>query len=564
MMEFKIINTDNNRMNNNGWSHCLIDQLIQQGVVNFCIAPGSRSTPLALAAARHPKANVKVHFDERGLGFYALGMSLTKQFPTAIIVTSGTAVGNLLPAVMEAYHSHVPLILLTADRPAELRDSGAQQSTDQIKIFHNFVLWQADLPCPDESLTEDFIRSQAAFAVFQAMRKGPVHLNCQFREPLFMLAEPQKEGLCQAYFSPHLEIDSQAANHCSHQLQQAKQGVILIGRLPHGYDLSPILSLARRLSWPIWGDLLSQIRCQKKTDESIVHFDLAIRSKMAPNPDLILHLGGSFISKDLMEWIKRSQVPTLHVHSHPERIDPLHCRPTRIYADPARFCQALSINKNPDRTWLNRFKIIDALIDKNIDAHFSAPHLFTEADMMRSLGAQLPGNWSLFLSNSMPIRDANRFFFPRNPKFIFANRGLAGIDGQIATAAGIACSLKTPLLAIIGDQSCLYDLNSISLLTKIDTPFLLIISNNFGGGIFSQLPVAQEPDHFEKLFGLPHAWQFDRIAQMFDLPYRCASSNDWGEIFSISKAFILEVNTSREENRCFKKKLESKESSLVL
>ncbi len=221
-------------------------------------------------------------------------------------------------------------------------------------------------------------------------------------------------------------------------------------------------------------------------------------------------------------------------------------------------------NDNPDRNWLNRFKIIDALIDKNFDAHFSAPHFFTEADMMRSLGEQLPSDWSLFLGNSLPIRDADRFFFPRNPKFIFANRGLAGIDGQIATAAGIACSLKTPLLAIIGDQSCLYDLNSISLLTKIDTPFLLIISNNFGGGIFSQLPVAREPDHFEKLFGSPHAWQFDRIAQMFDIPYRCATSNDWGEIFSISKAFILEINTSREENRCFKKKLESKEPSLVL
>ena len=209
-------------MNNNGWAHSLIDQLIQQGVVDFCIAPGSRSTPLALAAARHPKARLKIHFDERGLGFYALGVSLAEQIPAAIIVTSGTAVGNLLPAVMEAFHSHVPLILLTADRPPELRDVGALQATDQIKIFQNFTLWQTDLPTPCESLNDDFIRSQAAYAVFQAMRMGPVHLNCQFREPLFIPAEPQKEGVSQPLFFPTLEIDSQTANHCSCILQQAK------------------------------------------------------------------------------------------------------------------------------------------------------------------------------------------------------------------------------------------------------------------------------------------------------------------------------------------------------
>ena len=189
-------------MNNNHWAHCLIDQFIQQGVIDFCIAPGSRSTPLALAAARHPKARINVHFDERGLGFYALGISLARQAPTALIVTSGTAVGNLLPAVMEAYHSHMPLVLLTADRPPELRDCGAMQATDQIKIFQNFTFWHFDLPCPGESLGEEFIRSQAAYAVFQAMRMGPVHLNCQFREPLFIPSEPQKEGMGQQLFFP--------------------------------------------------------------------------------------------------------------------------------------------------------------------------------------------------------------------------------------------------------------------------------------------------------------------------------------------------------------------------
>jgi 2-succinyl-5-enolpyruvyl-6-hydroxy-3-cyclohexene-1-carboxylate synthase len=256
-----------------------------------------------------------------------------------------------------------------------------------------------------------------------------------------------------------------------------------------------------------------------------------------------------------MEWMKELHVPLLHVHSHPERIDPHHCRPTRIYADPARFCQSIPIKDNPNRQWLNRCKVVDALIEKNLSAHFSAPHSFTEADMMRRLGEQLPSDWSLFLGNSMPIRDAEHFFFPRSPQFIFANRGLAGIDGQIATAAGIAHALKTPLIAIMGDQSCLYDLNSISLLCTVDSPFLLVVSNNFGGGIFSRLPVAQEEVHFETLFGAPHRWRFDRIAQMFDLPYRCVTTDDWEGIFNISKPLILEVQTSRKESRCYEKKI---------
>ncbi len=542
-------------MNNNQWAHCLIDQLIQQGVADFCIAPGSRSTPLALAAVRHPKARIKVHFDEGGLGFYALGMSQARQLPTALIVTSGTAVGNLLPAVMEAYHSHVPLILLTADRPPELRDCGALQSTDQIRIFQNFVFWQCDLPCPDKSLGEEFIRSQAAYAVFQALRMGPVHLNCQFREPLFIHPEPQMEGTRQPLFFPKLDIDPQTAADCAEMLQNAKRGMIIVGRLPPHYDPSELLNLAKRLKWPICADLLSQLRCRERSDELFVHYDLAIQSKMAPAPDLILHFGGPLISKALMEWMKHLQTPAIHIHSHPERVDPLHRRPIRIYADPARFCQSLPINPQPNDSWLNQWTTIDSLIEQNLSRLFDATHPFTEADMMRKLGENLPKDWSLFLSNSMPIRDANRFFFPRIPKFIFANRGLAGIDGQIATAAGIADTIKTPLLAIIGDQSSLYDLNSISLLCKIESPFLLLISNNFGGGIFSHLPISQEEVHFESLFGAPHSWKFDRIAQMFDIPYKSMETDNWNGIFDISRAAILEVNTSRQDNTEFQMKI---------
>lgn len=541
-------------MDNGLWAHFLIDQLIEQGVVDFCIAPGSRSTPLALAAARHPKAQAHVHFDERSLGFFALGIAIAKQTSAVLIVTSGTAVGNLLPCIMEAYHSHVPLIVLTADRPPELRDCSASQATDQIKIFQNFTLWQSELPCPDTFQTEDFIRSQASELVWRSMQKGPVHLNCAFREPLYTQPEIYSHGSEQPLFYPVRGINPDAVSCCQNLLKKPQRGFILIGRMPPGYDLAPIFDFAHQLKWPILADILSGARCHPKIDELIVHFDRAIQLKVLPKPDMIVHFGGTLLSKAATQWIKEINAPTIHIHPHIERIDPLHCRPVRICADPASFCQAIQNEKSNDSKWLNECQSIDRQMQAKIDGCFASPHPWTEADMMRELGKHLPDDWSVFLGNSMPIRDADHFFFPCSLKGIYANRGLAGIDGQIATAVGIATETQSPLLAILGDQSCLHDLSSISLLKKINTPFLLVISNNFGGGIFSRLSVAQEPKHFELLFGAEHAFRFHRIAEMFDIPYQSFDSAIKRQVFSITKPAIVEVLTSRKENACFEKR----------
>ena len=550
-------------MNNSKWAHSLIDQLIQQGAVNFCIAPGSRSTPLALAAARHPKAKITVHFDERGLGFYALGLSQARQFPSVLIVTSGTAVGNLLPAVMEACHSHIPLIVLTADRPPELRSCGANQATDQIKIFQNFTLWQADLPCPDPNIPEEYIRSEAAQAVFQALRMGPVHLNCQFREPLFEEPSPKTEGKRQWHADLHLTLDPAVQKQCHEMIKMHRRGLLLVGRLAPGTPIFPFFRLAKRLGWPIFADLLSQVRCEKPPNEVIEHFDHIIRAKAAPIPDFILHCGGAFTSKALNEWVHTLNIPTLHVSSWIERIDPLHNRPARVCADPAQFCEQIEIDRAPDNQWLRQWQPIDRRMKNVIDASFDSAHPLTEADMMRSIGEQLPDDWTVFLANSMPIRDAEHFLFPRKASHFFANRGLAGIDGQIATAAGIAAHLKKPMVAIIGDQSCLHDLNSFALLRHLSSPFILIVLNNFGGGIFSRLPVAREQEHFETLFGAGHSYRFEKIAQMFDLPYQ---SIEQTLRVDFSRTVIVEIFTSRKENVSFEKQIlencsKSKESA---
>lgn len=576
-------------MNNSSWAHSLIDQLILQGTKRFCIAPGSRSTPLVLAAARHPHAKVAVHFDERALCFFALGSAMATKKPAAVIATSGTAVGNLYPAVMEAHHSHIPMILLTADRPPELRDFGSNQATDQVKIFSPFVRWQTDLPCPSDAAGETYIRSQAAQAVFHAMQGGPVQINCPFREPLFETPTPQNYGSTQPLFLPSFSPTGEQIAYVQNLLQSAKRGVIAIGRL--NCDPKPILELAARLRWPVFADLLSQAR-RFPTREQVRQFDYAIRSGSAPQPDCILHFGGRFTSKELPEWMKRSKAILVHIDANGERIDPSLASPARIYSDPTLFCQSIPFNKcqnnlknrefgkeipgesehddSTDRTdspreyekgepdWLAKWQEIDTRIERAIEVVFNGSQSFTQAHWMRELGRKLPSNTAIFLANSMPIRDAEHFLFPKSTLGFFANRGLSGIDGQLATAVGIAEEMKAPMVAILGDQSCLHDLNSLALLRSVKMPFLLIVSNNFGGEIFSYLPVARESEHFETLFAATHDLRFESAAGFFQIPYRSLTHISHAlsaNLLPESGAQILEIFTSRKENACFQRRI---------
>lgn len=534
-------------MDNGAWCFHLIDQLICQGVDRFCIAPGSRSTPLALAVARHPKAKLTVHTDERGVAFFALGCANASGAPAAVITTSGTGAGNLLPAVMEAHHSSIPLLVLTADRPPELRDTGANQTTDQVKIFQNFLEWEMDLPCPSPDLGENFIRSQAAYAAFRA-KSGPVQLNCQFREPLFTPLMSFAKGKKQPYFSHSDAPTEEQLAYAEEKISRAERGLILIGRTPNP---KPILDLAGRLGWPVFADILSQT-------SSIRYFDFAIRSGGAPAPDLVLQFGGRFVSKFLAPWIQKSEAEVLHIEASGKRIDTQHTRPARIAADPALFCPAIQ-GRGKSRSYLEAWQEIDRILQEAVESCFAEPHPFVEPDFMRQLDSL---DATLFLGNSMPVRDAAYFGSPCGP--VFCNRGLSGIDGQIATLSGIAATTEKPVAAVLGDQSCLHDLNSLLLLRTIKTPVLLIISNNFGGGIFSYLPVAEEKDHFETLFAASHDIRFEGIANMLSIPYSSSSKVDRLEdFFPSSGPRILEIFTSRKENTSFQKRVLEKCSLAV-
>jgi len=497
----------------------IIDQLVAQGVTTFCIAPGSRNVPLALAAAEHPQAKIVVHFDERGLGFYALGSTKGSKKPAALIVTSGTAVANLLPSAMEAYYSHTPLILLTADRPHELRDCGANQTADQTKLFASTIRWNQDL---SPHLDEKAIRSITAQAVFQSLvLQGPVHLNCPFQEPLYSPSISISKGDPVAFSFPKLV--SPPMQH------SARRGVILLGPMQ---DPTPVLDLAKRLKWPVFADLLSQAR-RTPTQEQITHFDFLL-SSWKIQPDLLLHFGGRFIAKHLPAWAPNA--PLIHVSPHTTLQDPERRLTTRVFSDIEPFCASFEAKTDPD--WLKTWQEANQETQNSIREHFNSP--FTESHAI----ANLKGNLPIFFGNSMPIRHADHFFFPENCPLIFANRGLSGIDGNIATAAGIADSLNSPLIAFLGDQTTLHDLNSLPLIKS--KKILLIISNNFGGGIFDYLPVGKSP-HANTICSAQHEWTFEHAAKMFDIPYTQRS----GSLGDLPEFGIIELFTNRVENREF-------------
>ncbi|MCC6128094.1 MAG: 2-succinyl-5-enolpyruvyl-6-hydroxy-3-cyclohexene-1-carboxylic-acid synthase [Chlamydiae bacterium] len=530
---------------NNQMAWWIIDQLVQQGVFHFCIAPGSRSMPLALAAAHHPKARLQIHYDERGLGFYALGLAKVLKAPVAIIVTSGTAVGNLLPSVMEASHSYAPLILLTADRPPELLDAGANQTCDQIHLFGNFVRKSLHLPTADPDVSEPFVRSSVAHLANVATElMGPLHINWHIREGAFIPSFPSLKSGEKISFVSSQKVPSESTS-------LSGRGAIAVGRLPKRSDLFPILKLAKDLGWPVFADLMSEARFHP-TDEQIIHFDWILKKQLSHlQPEVLLHFGERLTSKVFLNAPHPQRC--IHVSPFLDLQDPARRLTERVFSDISEFCALTQLTPAPT-DWLNSWKEQDKRLDLCIKNHFENATHCTEPEAFHELSRHFDSEWSLYLGSGMPIRDANLFFFPEitSPKIqIFSNRGLSGIDGNLATAAGLSEGLQRPLIAWVGDQAALHDLNSLPLIKKANYPILLIISNNFGGGIFSHLPITNLESHFETLFAGAHTQEFGMAAKLFDLPYTKASSIEefiacWNQ--RTKESAILELITSRKTN----------------
>lgn len=510
------------------WAECIIEQCLQGGIEHFFLSPGSRSTSLALAV--HKLAPWTMHFDERGTAFAALGFGRSGK-KAAVVCTSGSAVANLMPAAVEAMQDGVPLLLLTADRPFELRDCMANQTIDQEGIFGSFVHHTLSLPAPNPEVPIKALISAVSHVLWQL--NGPVHINCPLREPFLGRSSTLEhtgshiefhapESIEVRAFLPHLERDS---------------GFLVLGRMsPRDAGFARLL--AQSLGWPVYADVLSQ--CRLNFERAVYPHGLLDK---AP-PDHVVHLGGPILSKEVSAWLSCSSSYVL-VSDMDRRQDPNSSITCRIKA-PLSPLLRWALNQLPTRAVS---AVEECMQDAEIDA-FCSQH-FGEISASYMLAKRAS---NLFLGNSLSIRHVDNF----GPRFggairCYGNRGCSGIDGQIATAAGLARGLSEPVYLLMGDLGFFHDLNSLSLIR--DLPVTLVLLNNDGGGIFSFLPIKDKTPAFNSLFHTPHGLSAKCAAELFSLPYS-APSTSHAFTQAIQSPGIVEVFTDVEETIWAHKALE--------
>ncbi|MEM8728005.1 MAG: 2-succinyl-5-enolpyruvyl-6-hydroxy-3-cyclohexene-1-carboxylic-acid synthase [Chlamydiota bacterium] len=546
---------------NEVWSKLIIKELVHHGVRTFCIAPGSRSTPLTLAVADHPLAEAIVHYDERGLAFHGLGYAKGSERPVALIVTSGSAVGNLLPAIMEAYHDHIPLILLTVDRPPELRDTGADQAADQTKIFQNFIHWECDFPCPDPKIFQAFIGTTVAQGLSHALSepKGPVHFNCMFRKPLHETDETLPLSLDRSNRSKHSaetvvyigkpQIDEQTFEPIADELSRYEKGIILVSGTEKFQDYGRIYTLSRLLQWPVFPDILSSVRNHGRGLGAVSYYDLIIKAVAADEdltPDAVLQLGDRFVSDTLTDWLALKK-PKVHYHiaSHIQRKDPIHSITHRVATDPEDFIGKLPkyLAGNPPSKWLALWREVNYLSQRRVASYFKEHSFLSEPYLFHNLMINENPSTLFFFSNGICIRNGDAFFFPEEPVgTVYGNRGVSGIDGSIATAAGLAKGSGKAVIACIGDLAFLHDINSLTLIRNL--PVKLVVMNNNGGDLFSFLPIGDRKDLFKTYFKTPRNLSLEAAGHLFGIDYeRPRTLQNIQEALSSSGSRIIEIKT---------------------
>ena len=525
---------------NQAWARIIVDACLAHGVDHFFVAPGSRCTPLTVAIAETPDAVCIKHFDERGLAFACQGYARGSRRSAAFVCTSGTAVANAWPAVVEAAMEGIPMLLLTADRPPELRSAGANQSIDQQKLFGDLVSWYFDLPCPTEEMKPEVVKSTLAYAA-ERVKSGPVHVNCMFREPFgstkIVPGTPAVE--------PH-HMASPALTTTVDLEISGGDTLVMTGHCEQ-HEAAAARALADRLNVPFLADITSGLRG--------LNFDLQLIQRGLPRPQSVIHVGGRVTSKRWWQFIEETRPEYLRLTSIDDRLDPVHCVSQRIVGPVAAMCEGIRLKTNSGaefcEKWERNSRMVREAAGRVLDGHG-----LSEPMVARCLAEELPKNNSLFLGNSMPIRDMDSFaVWPSNQYLnVEANRGASGIDGVVASAAGFAVGRRGPVTLLLGDLSLLHDLNSLALVKNLDLPVVIVVINNDGGGIFHFLPIAESQDLFEDYFGTPHGFAFEDAAKMFEIKYcRPTTVPEFQQVYRAAvdpgETTLIEVSTDRQWNR---------------
>lgn len=487
----------------------LVDELVRGGVTDAVISPGSRSTPLALALAANEWLRIHVILDERSAGFFAVGIAQASGRPCVVLTTSGTAAAELHAAVVEAHQARVPLIVCTADRPADLHGISAPQTIVQRGLFGEAVRWAAE-PGVVEGLPVTAWRSVASRAVAEAVASvagpGPVHLNLAFRDPLVEEVGALPEG--RPDLRPWHQADRTPGTPSRELAAElhGRRGVIVAGRRC-GRTTLPFL--AEALGWPVLADARSQMR---GVAGSIAAFDELSRvpSFVDSHPvECVLRLGEPPASKVLSQWLAGlDEASQIVVDPYGRWPDPERRADRVVHADPTAFCASLmdAVHPAPDG-WLASWTAAEAMAQSAIDGVLSAHDEATEPGVARALTGSLGADVSLFVSSSMPIRDVEWYGHPSSAHRVYANRGANGIDGIVSSALGVAVGSRGPVVALLGDLAFLHDAGGLLGAGDRGVACTFVVIDNGGGGIFSFLPQASAlgAARFEQLFGTPQS-----------------------------------------------------------
>jgi 2-succinyl-5-enolpyruvyl-6-hydroxy-3-cyclohexene-1-carboxylate synthase len=572
-------------------SHLLLrafcDELARCGVQHACTSPGSRSAPIVLALAREPRIRCWSHIDERCAGFFAVGAAKASGQPLAVTCTSGTAGANLAPAVIEAYQARVPMIVLTADRPPELRENGAGQAIDQLNLYGSAAKWFFEVGMSDASPAGlRWIRTLACRAYLTAVhgRPGPVHLNFPLREPLVpdgplgaVPAGGRPDG------GPWVRSASASRPATASPLEPApsslspglpERGVVVAGRHERGAELTDaVVRFAQSAGYPLLADPLSGAR---RGSAAIATYDLLLRDSgfsAGSSPELVIRVGDLPTSKPLRAWLSElGDVRQVALDPEGAWQDPASVIGEIETANPVDVLRAWTPTASTEpgaptaprgSRWLEAWRTADeaalGAIAATLGDELSEPRVAAE------LGSCLPSEATLFVASSMPVRDVEEFWPVRDgPPRVLCNRGANGIDGTASSAFGAAAAGAGPVVLLIGDIALIHDLGGLLAARRLGLSLTIVLLNNDGGGIFHFLPIAGQTDAFEEHVATPHGLRFEDAAQLYGCGYQQPETIAelraavLGSARSADATTIIEVRTDRAANRAVHRSVEER------
>lgn len=560
-----------------GCVQAFVEEMVRAGVGHACVSPGARNTPLVLALAARAEVHAWSHVDERSGSFFALGIAKATRSPVAIVCTSGTAAANFYPAVIEARYAHVPLLVLTADRPAELRDCDAAQSIDQIKLYGNHVKWFVEVGGVEAG--DRYFRSLACQAVATAreLPAGPVHLNFPFREPLLPLPRgvessngpsPARQDACASVYRSELRPTAASLDSIATLVAATPRGLIACGPSDALAETSAaIIRLAATTGYPLLADPTSQLRGRRYASPLLVDsYDVLLRDdQTAANlaPDIVFRIGPMPTAKAFARYLdSHPGVRQIVLDADGSWNDPFHLMTDLLRGEATFTCDALSdriaslrrSGQLIDCDWQDRWLAAAARVRRSLSSQVENLDEMFEGKVFSELARRLPDGACLYVGNSMAIRDLESFWPGGGPDLRFlCNRGVNGIDGFLSSGLGAAAASAGPVVIVTGDLGFYHDLNGLLAVKRYGLRAVIILLNNDGGGIFSYLPQADCGSAFGEYFLTSHGLDFRAAAEMYGCEFRRAAS--WPDFraalddgLRFAGTMVVEVPVNRERS----------------